>query len=174
METLAKIALTVSAVIYMASLQPVWADAGHGKRAAFGRPGEDHHVTQTIEVRMGEMYFAPADIKVSPGETVRFIVVNEGKAVHEFNLGTEEAWEGHTAEMERMVDEGMIDFDKINHTKMKQMGMMHTDPNAVLIEPGETAEIIWEFPDKPIEMGLACNVPGHRESGMVGSVEFTK
>ena len=148
------------------------ADAGHGTAPDFGRTGDEHHVSRAYEVRMGEMYFKPGAIRVMPGETVRFIVVNEGDAVHEFNLGNEDAWESHAAEMNRMVDEGMIDYDVLRHGKMREMGMMHADPNAVLLEPGERAEIIWTFPDKVTEVGIACNVPGHRESGMVQDIIF--
>lgn len=148
------------------------ADAGHGKAATYGSPGEEHHVSRTITVRMGEMYYKPSKIDVKPGETVRFDVINEGAAVHEFNIGTPAGWQSHMAEMERMVDEGMIDHDRIDHGKMRKMGMMHTDPNAVLLEPGENAVIVWKFPDRAAEIGFACNVPGHRESGMVGQVTY--
>lgn len=148
------------------------ADAGHGHGDDFGHPGEEHHVARSYEIRMGEMYFKPDTIRVMPGETVRFVIVNEGDAVHEFNLGDEDAWQAHAAEMERMVEEGMIDGDTLHHGMMRRMGMMHSDPNAVLLEPGERAEIIWTFPKKSTEIGFACNVPGHREAGMVGRIEF--
>jgi len=148
------------------------ADVGHSDGPDFGRTGDARLATRTYEIRMGEMYFTPNTVRVMPGETVRFIVINEGEAVHEFNLGNEDAWEAHAAEMNRMVDEGMIEYDVLRHTKMRQMGMMHADPNAVLLEPGERAEIIWTFPDEVTEIGIACNVPGHRESGMIQDVIF--
>jgi uncharacterized cupredoxin-like copper-binding protein len=50
--------------------------------------------------------------------------------------------------------------------------MMHSDPNSTLLEPGERAEVIWRFPDEATEVGFACNVPGHREAGMVGNIVF--
>lgn len=151
---------------------PVLADAGHGGGGEFGRPGEEHHVARSYEIRMGEMYFKPDTIRVMPGETIRLILVNEGDVVHEFNLGDEDAWGSHAAEMERMVEEGMIDGDTVRHGLMRKMGMVHQDPNAVLLEPGERAEIIWAFPEEPVDIGYACNVPGHREAGMVGQIEF--
>lgn len=163
---------TLTAGILAVSSSMALADAGHGNASTFGRPGEDRHVSRNVELRMGEMYFEPANLEVTPGETIRFVVINEGDAVHEFNIGTPENWDAHLAEMERMVDEGMIDFDRIDHARMRQMGMMHADPNAVLLEPGERAEIIWRFPDHATEIGFACNVPGHRESGMVGQIGF--
>lgn len=163
---------TLSAGILAMSSTLVFADAGHGDAEAYGSPGEAHHVSRSIEMRMGEMYFEPDTIKIEPGETIRFEVINEGDAVHEFNIGTMENWQAHLSEMERMMDEGMIDFDRIDHARMRKMGMMHSDPNAVLLEPGERAEIIWEFPEEATEVGFACNVPGHRESGMVGDFDF--
>ncbi|GIX13314.1 MAG: hypothetical protein KatS3mg118_1273 [Paracoccaceae bacterium] len=163
---------TLTAGILAVSSSMALADAGHGNAAAFGRPGEDHHVSRTIELRMGEMYFEPSRIEVKPGETIRFVVINGGQAVHEFNIGTPETWDSHQAEMARMVDEGMIDFDRIDHVRMRRMGMMHADPNAVLLEPGERAEIIWEFPGEATQVGFACNVPGHRETGMAGQISF--
>lgn len=167
-----KLLATLTAGILAVSSSMALADAGHGKPGTFGQPGEDHHVSRTYEIRMGEMYFKPDTIRVMPGETVRFIVINEGDAVHEFNIGDEDAWQSHAAEMERMVEEGMIDGDILRHGMMRKMGMMHSDSNAVLLEPGERAEIIWTFPKKPTEIGFACNVPGHREAGMVGEIAF--
>lgn len=164
--------LTLAAGLLAVSSTMALGDDGHGKATAFGSPGEEHHVSRTVNVRMGEMFFEPSSIDVKPGETIRFVVINEGEAVHEFNLGTAVNWDSHMAEMQRMTDEGMIDFNRIDHAKMRRMGMMHADPNAALLEPGERAEIIWKFPDGATEVGFACNVPGHRESGMVGQIGF--
>ena len=48
---------------------------------------------------------------------------------------------------------------------------MHDDPNSVLLEPGKSGEIVWTFPkDADVAIEFACNVPGHYQSGMVGSV----
>jgi len=54
---------------------------------------------------------------------------------------------------------------------MEAAGMMHDDPNSVLLEPGKTGEVIWTF-SEVTEVGFACNVPGHRNAGMVGKVVF--
>ena len=80
-------------------------------------------------------------------------------------------WQGHLDEMMKMMDTGMMTVDKINHDKMMQAGMMHDDANSVLLEPGQTAKVTWTFGEKT-ELGFACNVPGHRESGMVGEISF--
>lgn len=172
MQSKTKLLTTVAAGFLAMTSTAALADIGHGAAPTFGTPGEEHHVSRTIEVPMGEMYFDPATITVEPGETIRFVIINEGDAVHEFNLGTEADWVSHVNEMDRMTEEGMITYDRINHAKMREMGMMHSDPNSALLEPGERAEVIWRFPDEATEVGYACNVPGHREAGMVGNIVF--
>ena len=69
--------------------------------------------------------------------------------------------------MMTMMREGMMTARSINHDRMMEAGMMHDDANSALLEPDETADIIWTFPEGG-EIGFACNVPGHREAGMVG------
>lgn len=163
---------TLAAALMAFTSTAALADAGHDSAKAFGTPGKEQNISRTITVRMGEMYFSPAVISVAAGETVRFVVINEGEAVHELNLGTMETWKSHVVEMQRMMDSGVMEVDRLNHDLMQQSGMMHSDSNSVLLEPGEEAEIVWEFPQEAVEMGIACNVPGHRESGMIGQIAF--
>ncbi len=78
--------------------------------------------------------------------------------------------------MEMMVDHGVLEADKINHDVAKQMQAsmghgMHDEPNSVLLEPGQTGEIVWTFPDGG-EIEIACNVPGHYDGGMVIEPHF--
>jgi len=51
--------------------------------------------------------------------------------------------------------------------------MRHDDPNAVLVNPGQTEEMIFKF-TKSAALEFACNVPGHYESGMMGNVVFSR
>ena len=64
--------------------------------------------------------------------------------------------------------------DLLEEMKKMQASMghgMHDDPNSVLLEPGKSGEIVWTFPkDADVAIEFACNVPGHYQSGMVGSV----
>ncbi|UXX85264.1 cupredoxin domain-containing protein [Roseovarius pelagicus] len=147
------------------------AGAGHGDGTSIGMPGSAENVDRVIEVSMDEMKFEPSRISVEEGETIKFVVSNDGNLVHEFNLGTPETWKGHKGEMMKMLKTGMMTMKKVNHAKMMDAGMMHDDASSVLLEPGQTAEVIWTF-SETTEMGFACNVPGHREAGMVGDVKF--
>ncbi len=146
------------------------ADAGHGNSAAIGQEGDVSNIDRVIAVSMDEMRFDPETIDVGKGETIRFVVSNDGRMIHEFNIGTDEMWRGHEAEMRKMMQNGMMTGRVLKHDKMREAGMMHDDANSVLLEPGETAEIVWTFSGSA-EIGFACNVPGHRQAGMVGEFD---
>jgi len=148
----------------------------HGMASQVGEPGKAGEVSRTVEVTVRENYYEPETIKVSKGETVRFVIKNAGELVHEFNIGTAAMHAEHQKEMEMMVEHGVLEADKINHARMKMdMGggktMEHNDPNSVLLEPGKTGEVIWKF-SQPAKLEFACNVPGHYEAGMVGEIHF--
>ena len=53
----------------------------------FGRPGNPKAVSRTVTIRMSDaMRFSPASVNVKRGETIRFLVRNEGKLLHEMGL----------------------------------------------------------------------------------------
>ena len=61
------------------------------------------------------------------------------------------------------------------HGPKKQKGDLRLDKKetalAEVIQPGKSGEIVWTFPkDADVAIEFACNVPGHYQSGMVGSV----
>lgn len=150
---------------------------GHGAaKTNIGEAGSASDVTTTIEVVMYDNYYEPESISAKEGETVRFIIKNAGEFVHEFGIATAEMHEAHAPMMEMMVEHGVLEADKINHDIAKQMQEsmghgMHKEPNSVLLEPGQSGEIIWKFPDH-VELEFACNVPGHYDGGMVGEIEL--
>jgi len=148
----------------------------HGAKSSIGEPGKKSEVTRTIQITMGDSYFEPENISVKRGETIRFVIKNDGDFVHEFNIGTAAMHADHQKEMMMMMEHGALEADKINHKMMKMdMGngksMQHDDPNSVLLEPSKSAEVIWKFSEKT-KLEFACNVPGHYESGMMGEVHF--
>lgn len=163
-----KTLLTGTALAASLAASVAVASPGHGHGDGIGIPGDAAQVDRTITIEMDEMTFNPETIEVEPGETIRFEVVNVGRAVHEFNIGTPETWDGHRGEMRTMMSEGMMTIRSINHDRMRESGMMHDDANSVLLEPRDTGEVIWTFPEGG-EIGFACNVPGHREAGMEGA-----
>lgn len=128
--------------------------AGHGtKTDVFGRAGDPKKATRTIDLDMSDaMRFAPAEVTVKQGETLRFRLKNSGKVMHEMVLGSMQDLEAH-AEM------------------MKKEPAMHHHGahNMVHVAPGKTAELVWQFTNAG-EFHYGCLVPGHFEAGMVGRV----
>lgn len=157
----------LSGTALAASLTASITVASPGHDSNIGEPGETAQVDRTITLEMDEMKYSPETIDVEAGETIRFEITNVGGAVHEFNIGTDQTWDAHVGEMQAMMREGMMTASSLDHDKMMEAGMMHDDANSVLLEPGDTGEVIWTFPEGG-DIGFACNVPGHREAGMVG------
>ena len=167
---------------------PASALAGPGLTYEFGAPGKPAEVTRSIEVNLADNYYEPDAISVKQGETVRFVLKNNGELLHEFSIDTLAEHAEHRTEMAAMMEMGMItstgiDPEKMNmdHSKMDMSGakagngmsMRHDDPNTVMLAPGESRALVWKFP-KAMEIEFACNMPGHYESGMMGRIDFAK
>ncbi|SEI75614.1 MULTISPECIES: plastocyanin/azurin family copper-binding protein [unclassified Pseudomonas] len=157
--------------------------ASPGEHFAFGHPAKAEQATRTVELTLGDMYFEPKTLTVKEGETVRFVLVNKGQLLHEFNLGDAAMHAAHQQEMLKMVASGMLTSTGMNHDAMKHddmpgmdhggAGMKHDDPNSVLVEPGKTAELTWTF-SKATDLEFACNIPGHYQAGMVGKIAIAE
>ena len=142
-----------------------------GPIKTIGEKGNLSEVTRTITVKMHDNYFEPAQINIKKNETIKFIVLNLGELVHEFNVATKELHIKHRPEMMMLVENEIILSDKVDKEKMRQMAkknpaMAHDHSNSVLLSPGEKAELIWKFSNKT-KLQAACNVPGHYEAGMI-------
>ena len=76
--------------------------------AALGEPGKAAKATRTVEVKMSDaMRFEPSSIPVKKGETIRFVIRNEGKIKHEMVLGTTSELKEHAAMMQKMPNMNM-------------------------------------------------------------------
>ena len=139
-----------------------------------GEKGKLSEVSRTIEIKMYDNYYEPKEIKIKKGETIKFIVHNYGELVHEFNIATKEMHIKHQPEMMKMVENEILLADRIDKKKMKEMAkkdhsMGHSHSNSVLLEPNQSAELIWKF-STDTNLEAACNVPGHYESGMIANI----
>ena len=149
------------------------ADAAH--TYAFGQPAPADKATRTVEVTLRDIAFEPKSLDVKAGETVRFVLVNKGQLLHEFNLGDAAMHAAHQKEMLQMQANGMLTatgMGKMDHSAMghgDMGGMKHDDPNSVLVEPGKKAELTWTF-KQATGLEFACNLPGHYQAGMVGKL----
>ena len=127
-------------------------DAGKVEPTDFGQEGNPKKVGKTIKVDMADnMRFTPADVSIKRGETVKFVVHNRGRVLHEMVLGTPQALKEHAELMKKFPE------------------MEHADANMAHVDPGKSGEIVWQF-TKAGEFQFACLQPGHFEAGMVGKV----
>ena len=139
-----------------------------------GEKGNMSEVSKVIEVKIYDNYYEPSQFKINKNQTIKFILYNYGELVHEFNIATKEMHLKHQPEMMKMVVNEIIVGGKIDKNKMKEMSktdhsMSHSHSNSVLLEPNQSAELIWKFnTDSSLE--AACNIPGHYESGMVAKI----
>ncbi|EJL03963.1 MULTISPECIES: plastocyanin/azurin family copper-binding protein [Pseudomonas] len=160
---------------------PSWASPAHFD---FGEPASAAKAGRSIDVVMEDMTFKPGAIEIKAGETVRFVLVNKGQLLHEFNLGDAAAHAEHQQEMLEMQQSGRLTptamkqdmaHGAMDHAAMGhgQAGMVHDDPNSVLVEPGKTAELTWTF-SKATRLEFACNIPGHYQAGMKGNLTVSQ
>ncbi|WP_339530473.1 cupredoxin family protein [Pseudomonas mucidolens] len=156
---------------------PALAAGGHA--FAFGEAAPAAQATRTVQVLLEDIAFSPKSLDVKAGETVRFVLVNKGRLLHEFNLGDATMHADHQKEMLKMQASGMLTatgMGKMDHRAMGHAdmpGMQHDDPNSVLVEPGKTAELTWTF-SKAGALEFACNIPGHYQAGMVGTLNVSQ
>lgn len=136
-------------------------DKHHDKKAApvkkeqkdWGIAGDVKAVKLTIEHSAKDtMRFTPDFAEVKVGDTVRFIVRNDGKVMHEFVIGTKKENQAHAELMKKFP------------------GMEHDEPYMAHVAPGKTGEIVWTF-NRPGEFEFACLVAGHYEAGMKGTIK---
>ncbi|MBK5268496.1 MAG: hypothetical protein JJE47_13790 [Acidimicrobiia bacterium] len=102
---------------------------------------------RTIHVTMKEFSYAPTPIEVVAGETVEFVVHNEGAIQHEFRVTTIAAVEHHIAE-------GHVD---------------HSDglePGVMVLDPGQSGTMLVSFHEADELNVIACLIPTHYEAGM--------
>lgn len=127
-------------------------DASQVEDTDFGREGNPAKVNRTLHVSMADsMRFTPDQVTLRRGQTVRFVIQNQGQALHELVLGTPAALKAHAELMKRFPN------------------MEHSDPNMAHVKPGQHGEIVWQF-TRPGEFQFACLQPGHYEAGMTGKV----
>ena len=135
-------------------------DKDHSKKAGpvkkeqkdWGIAGDAKSAKRSIEVGMADnMRFTPERIEVRQGETMKFVVRNTGKVIHEFVIGTKAENAKH-AEM-------MVKFPN----------MEHDEPYMAHVPPGKTGEIVWTF-NRAGQFEFACLIAGHYQGGMVGTI----
>jgi Cu+-exporting ATPase len=128
------------------------ADMGMGDSAAVAALAVPD---RTIAVDASDRFlFSPDPIYVTKGETIAFVITNDGDLDHEFVIGDEAVQARHEAEMAA----GDEDMDA-----------MGDKPYAVDIPAGETVTLVYTF-DEAGNLIAGCHVPGHYAAGMKATI----
>jgi uncharacterized cupredoxin-like copper-binding protein len=125
------------------ALLVVGASAASGDAAA--RPTDG-----VVRIRVHFSRFDPDQIRVEPGQTVRFVIVNTDPIDHEFILGDEG--------VQRVHEEGT----EAHHPPR---------PGEISVPAGATVETTYTFPGAGGgSLIFGCHLPGHYDFGMRGIV----
>jgi uncharacterized cupredoxin-like copper-binding protein len=122
------------------------------EQTIWGIAGKPAQATRTITLDMTDaMRFTPDKLTVQEGDTVRFVVRNKGRMLHEMVIGTPDELAKHAAMMARFPN------------------MEHDEPYMVHVGPGKTGEIVWHF-NRAGSFEFACLIAGHYQAGMRGTI----
>ena len=125
------------------------------EQKAWGIAGDAKSAKRTVNIVMTDnMRFTPDKIEVKQGETIKIVLKNEGKMLHEFVIGTKKELDEHAALM------------------LKFPTMEHDEPYMAHVPVGKTGEIIWTF-NRAGDFDFACLIAGHYQAGMVGKISVT-
>lgn len=132
------------------------AHAGHDMShmddmARFGEPGDPASASRTVTIKATEIAYDLSKLDVKRGETITFVLENDGTQDHELGIGDAAFFKAHAKMMADMP------------------GMAHQMPNIVTAKPGETVNLTWTF-SKPGDFQFACSMPGHYDLGMAGAI----
>lgn len=125
-------------------------------RIDVGTPASAEEAARTVEIAARDtMAFEPSRIDVAAGETVTFEVTNTGQTVHEFTVGDAAMQQEHAQARAHM-----------------PAGVMHSFPNSITLQPGETKQITWRFGGAGT-LEYASHQSGHYAAGMRGRIKIS-
>ena len=130
-----------------------------------GTPGSSD-APRAVNVIMRDFLFEPRPIRLVPGETVRFTIVNAGLVAHDFVLGDAEvqaAWGAADAAATPPI---------IGASPPPASAPADTAGIRVWLASGGTGDVVFTVPaaTEAQRLQLACRIPGHAEEGMVAEL----
>lgn len=135
-------------------------EAAHDKTQApakaeqkpWGIAGNPKAVSRTVQIVMSDdMRFTPDRIALRQGDTLKLVLRNDGKLLHELVIGTRKVLDEHAALMAKFPT------------------MEHDEPYMAHVKPGETGSIVWRF-NRAGTFDFACLIAGHYQAGMRGKI----
>jgi uncharacterized cupredoxin-like copper-binding protein len=143
---------TVHVLAHVNEKHPAKSGPAKKEQKDWGIAGDANQAKRSIDVGMSDtMRFTPDRIAIKLGETLRFVVRNNGKQMHEFVIGTQAENAKHAELM------------------LKFPNMEHDEPYMAHVPPGKTGQIVWTF-NRAGQFEFACLIAGHYQAGMVGTI----
>ena len=126
--------------------------ATKAEQMPFGVACDPKKVTRTINMdALDTLRYSPSMINAKLGETIRFVMHNKGRIMHEIVIGTPAGLKEHSALMKKFPT------------------MEHDAPHMLHVAPGKKGEMVWEF-NRAGSFTFACLIAGHFEAGMAGTI----
>lgn len=122
-----------------------------------GAPAEltapEGQAIRAVRIDIGQDGFHPRSVNVRTGETVRFVIRNTtGRTPHDFTVGTRAMQIGRRELIKEMIVSTPIE------TRVDKSSPFDA-PNAVVVLPGETRELVWTFTGTR-RFSFRSNIPG--------------
>jgi uncharacterized cupredoxin-like copper-binding protein len=165
MKTRLRVLSTTLLALFSVALVHAHGDEHNGKntnsqvrkeQTEWGIVGDAKAVRRVIVLAMSDnMRFTPDKIEVKQGETIKLVVKNDGRQLHELVIGTRKVLDEHAALMVRFPN------------------MQHDEPYMAHVPPGKSGEVIWNF-NRAGEFDFACLIAGHFQAGMTGKINVLK
>lgn len=122
--------------------------------AAPSAPASAGAGVQRIAVKLTDgLRMDPAELAVTAGQPVTFVVTNTGAIEHEFFLGDSAAQDAHEQEM-------------------MSGGMTMDEPDGIALKAGESKELTHTFPAPGTSLA-GCHVSGHYTGGMKATITIS-
>lgn len=165
------------AVLALAAAAPAMAPQalahGPGQPMSGGKMGDARKVTRVIEVVATDNAFSLKSLEVKDGETVRFVVRNDGLDPHELLIGTRAEHAEHLKMMRAMMEQQKKQGGQAGHAGHAPAAPMMQHGSGIMVAPGRTESFVWTFARTP-DLEFACDIPGHYEDGMRGPIAFVR
>ncbi|MGH9263472.1 MAG: cupredoxin domain-containing protein [Acidimicrobiales bacterium] len=104
---------------------------------------------RTVELTVHHSKFSVEELRVRPGETVRFVLRNTDPIPHELIIGDQRVQDVHETGTEA------------HHAER---------PGEVSVAPGKTAVTTYRFGPAGADVLFGCHLPGHWAYGMRGTI----
>lgn len=147
--------IAVIAVALVATAAIIDTENSDSEKYAYGAPGDAVAPPRIVDMAIREaddtMHFVPNRIFIRTGEQIQFALRNQGEGDHEFVLGTSRELRAHAKEMRKT--------PRMEHDGFHSRRLRTDDPG----------HLVWRF-TRPGTFEFACMVPGHRESGLIGTI----